>query len=230
MNRMTVALFTGALVAVLAGSAFAATFSITSARWDGEDRKLSVRGSGTNGATITVTNTQTGAVLGRPRVDSDGQWQPDVSEAGHGAVPVQAAQGSATLQTKRRGRAFFVRGVGRTLSSLAVTGPATVTEGATAATRRRRRSATGPTQNVTATAAWSENSDYATIAAGALTRRRRPFEPGDHRQRLLHRGHRHAQRIAGGDGAGCARAAARHRVARRALHDLRRDGDVPQVP
>ena len=99
MNRMTVALFTGVLVAVLAGSAFAATFSITSARWDGEDRKLSVRGSGTNGATITVTNTQTGAVLGRPRVDSDWWWHLTIEKPATVPCRVQAAQGSVTLQS-----------------------------------------------------------------------------------------------------------------------------------
>jgi hypothetical protein len=167
MRRMTFAL-AGAVLAMLAVSALAATFSITRARWDAEDRKLSVRGSGTKDATITVTNTQTGLVLGRPRVDSEGQWRLTVEKPATVPCRVQAAQGSATLQRDVEGAPSSCA-ASATLSSLAVTGPATVTEGTTASYAATATFSNGSKQNVTASAVWSENSGFASIAGGVLT-------------------------------------------------------------
>ena len=93
MKRKTVALFTGVLVAVVAASAFAATFSITRARWDGEDRNLSVRGSGTRGATITVRRRADGcgARAGRAWTPK-GQWRLSVERPATVPCRVQASQ------------------------------------------------------------------------------------------------------------------------------------------
>ena len=50
-----------------------------------------------------------------------------------------------------------------------MTGPATVTEGTTATYVATASFSDGTKRDVTASASWSENSGYATIAAGVLT-------------------------------------------------------------
>jgi len=64
-----------ALVVVLfSGSGYAASLSITEAKWDRGDRELKVRGRGADGRTVTVTDASTGVTMGSRRVD-DERWK-----------------------------------------------------------------------------------------------------------------------------------------------------------
>ena len=81
---------------------------------------------------------------------------------------VQATQGTATLQRNVDGAPSSCAS-SATLSSLAVTGPTAVTEGAKVVYVATATFSNGTPRNVTASAAWSENSAYASIAGGVLT-------------------------------------------------------------
>ena len=60
-------------------------------------------------------------------------------------------------------------GTTKSLTSLAITGPATVAESGTATYIATARFSDGSSQVVTTTATWTENSTFATIAGGVLT-------------------------------------------------------------
>jgi hypothetical protein len=60
------------------------TFRIDEAKWTAEDARLEVRGKGSNGATVVLSNADTLIVLGQIDVDDD-EWT--FRESGFGAVP-----------------------------------------------------------------------------------------------------------------------------------------------
>ena len=99
---LPVKLFRTALVAVFAATtlavspifisgAHASHFDIDRARWDNEDNRLVVRGSGENNESVTVTNADTGALIGTDRVDS-GDWRVRVSNLSSVPCRVRAVQ------------------------------------------------------------------------------------------------------------------------------------------
>jgi hypothetical protein len=59
-------------------------FRIDEAKWTAEDARLEVRGKGSNGATVVLSNADTLIVLGQIDVDDD-EWT--FRESGFGAVP-----------------------------------------------------------------------------------------------------------------------------------------------
>ena len=74
------------------------------------------------------------------------------------------------MSARSRGRPSSCDGgTTKSLTSLSITGPATVLESSTATYAATASFSDGTTQNVTATATWSESSSYASIAAGVLT-------------------------------------------------------------
>jgi len=64
---------------------------ITQAEWEAEKSKLKVRGEGTIGEEVIITNADTGEHLGEAEVDERGKWKLDVFNLSSGPCSVRAA-------------------------------------------------------------------------------------------------------------------------------------------
>ena len=170
MRRMRVGLVVAGLAMAIAATAVAASLAITSAQWVAGDRKLVVAGTAAGKANVTLTNAGTGAALGTARAEDDGKWKLTLERVSAVPCRVRATQGSASVERAVAGApANCFGGAAKSLTSLAITGPATVAENATAAYVATATFSDGSTQAVTTTATWTENSTFASIAGGVLT-------------------------------------------------------------
>ena len=159
-----------ALLCAVATTTSAASLAITRASWNSE--KLYVSGSAPGGASVTIANAATGVAIGTAKVEDNGRWKA-VFENLAGAVRVRASRrGRPRVERAVSGGALELRRRDTTKSLASLPSPG----------RRRwpreqhgdvyaatASFSDGTTQNVTAAATWSENSSYATIAAGVLT-------------------------------------------------------------
>ena len=83
---------------------------------------------------------------------------------------VRATQGATGVERAVSGAPSSCDGgTTKSLTGLSITGPATVLESSSATYAAIASFSDGTTQNVTATATWSDSSSYASIAAGVLT-------------------------------------------------------------
>ena len=156
------------LLCMAAVTAAAASLAVTRASWS--DGKLYVAGTAPRGASVTIANAATGAVLGTAKVEDNGRWKASFESVARVPCRVRATQATASVERAVSGAPSTCdNGTTKSLTSLAITGPATVPERSTAAYAATATFSDGTTQIVTAAATWSENSVYASIAGGVLT-------------------------------------------------------------
>ena len=157
-----------ALMCMVAAATSAASLAITRASWSGE--KLYLSGTAPGGASVSISNAATGAVLGTAKVEDNGRWKAAIEKPANVPCRVRATQGTASVERAVSGAPSNCDGgTTKSLASLSIAGPATVPESSTAAYAATATFSDGTTQNVTAAATWSENSASASIAGGALT-------------------------------------------------------------
>jgi hypothetical protein len=156
-----------ALLCVVAVSASAASLAITRASWIGE--KLAVEGTAPGGSSVTIANAATGVALGTAKVENDSRWKATFEKPARVPCRVRVTQGTASVERAVSGAPSNCDGgTTNSLTSLAITGPATVPESSTAAYAATATFSDGTTQNVTTAATWSENSAFASIVGGVL--------------------------------------------------------------
>lgn len=156
------------LTLIIAATVVAASLSITRASFG--DGKLYVAGTGSGGATVTIANAATGAVIGTARPERNGRWKASFESLTRVPCRIRATQGTSSVERAVSGAPSDCdNGSTTSLSSLAITGPATVPESSSATYAATARFSDGTTQNVTAAATWSESSTDATITGGVLT-------------------------------------------------------------
>ena len=158
------------LVASLCAAAVAAAagLAITRASWNGE--KLYVSGTAPGGPSVTIANVATGTVIGTAKVEDSGRWKAVFENLARVPCRVRATQGAAGIERAVSGAPSSCDGgTEKSLTSLSITGPATVLESSSATYAAIALFSDSTTQNVTAAAAWTDNSTYASIAGGVLT-------------------------------------------------------------
>jgi hypothetical protein len=156
------------LTLITAATVVAASLSITRASFG--DARLYVAGTGSGGATVTIANAATGAVIGTSRSERNGRWKASFETLTRVPCRVRATQGTSSVERAVSGAPSDCdNGTARTLATLAITGPSAVAESSTAIYAATAGFSDGTTQNVTAAASWSESSTDATIAGGVLT-------------------------------------------------------------
>ena len=157
-----------ALAVIIAAVAVtAASLAVTRASWDGS--RLSVAGTAPSDASVTLSNAASGSVLGSvtPR---RGRWRTTLSNVAAVPCAVRASQGSASAVLAVNGAPSTCdNGATKTLDSLAIAGPASGAESSTATYTATAAFSDGSVQVVSQSAAWTEDSAAATIAAGVLT-------------------------------------------------------------
>jgi len=157
-----------ALVCAVVAAASAANLAITRASWHGE--KLSVTGTAPSGSSVTIANAATGAVLRTAKAEESGSWKAVIEKPARVPCRVRATQGQTSVERAVSGAPSNCEGgTTKSLTSLAITGPATVPESSTATYAASAAFSDGTTQNVTTGTTWSENSPSASIAGGVLT-------------------------------------------------------------
>ncbi|MBP1603024.1 MAG: cytochrome family protein, partial [Acidobacteria bacterium] len=120
-----------ALLCLAAAAASAASLAITRASWGGE--KLTVSGTAPGGSSVTIANAATGAVLGIARTEDSGSWNAVIEKPARVPCRVRATQGQASVERAVTGAPSNCDGgTTKSLTSLAITGPATVPESSTA--------------------------------------------------------------------------------------------------
>jgi hypothetical protein len=150
----------------------ATDYTITKAEWRSGDSKLKVEGKGPRRSVVLVKDAQSGAPLGTATVDREERWRVILVNPPYVPCRVRAEfQGSGRTAERAVKNAPADCGPGTTvtLTSLAVTGPPEVPENSTAAFAATAVFSDGSTQDVTASASWTENSPYATVSAGLLS-------------------------------------------------------------
>lgn len=157
-----VMVFTGLLAAVVG----AASLAITRAQWDGS--RLTARGTAPAGTTVTVT-TLRDAALAQVKASSRGTWSVSISGLARVPCGIRAVQQPTAVERAVDGAPSSCEAAAPTLTSVTVSGPASLTEGGQASYSATAAFSDGTSQVVTASASWSENSSFATIAAGVLT-------------------------------------------------------------
>lgn len=144
-------------------------FAITRAEWDSGRRALRVDGTGPSGVTVTIRDAGGGALLGETRISGDAKWS--LRKSGLAAAPcrVSAEAAGSTLTRNVANAPASCGGTTRTLTSVTLSGPATVPEGSGASYTATALFSDGTSAAVTSTATWAEDSAFATVAAGVLT-------------------------------------------------------------
>ena len=164
------------LVAVFAGAAGIAAadtaLSIDTAEWKARDAKLSVKGEAPARARVTLRNAATNLTIATTSADREGEWEIEVRRPVSVPCSVRAEAGGKARTAAVKYAPASCGGTtppAATLMSLAVTGPDTVEEGASADFSAVASYADGSQKAVTTAAQWSEDSSFAAIAAGKLT-------------------------------------------------------------
>jgi hypothetical protein len=156
------------LLVFVSAAVTAASLAFTRASWS--DGKLDVAGTAARGAAVTLTDAATGAILGTVKVEDSGRWRAAYEHLARVPCRVRATQGGTSVERAVWGAPSTCdNGSTKSLTSLAITGPAAVAESSSATYAATAGFSDGTTQNVTAAATWSENSGSASIAGGVLT-------------------------------------------------------------
>jgi hypothetical protein len=158
------------IVALLCGAAAAsaASLAITRASWSTD--RLYLSGTAPGGPSVTIANAASGLVIGTAKVENNGRWKAVFEKLAPVPCRVRVIQGTAGVERAVSGAPSSCdSGTTKSLTSLAITGPATVPESSTASYSATASFSDGTTQNVTAAAAWSESSSFASISGGVLT-------------------------------------------------------------
>ena len=109
-------------------------------------------------------------MIGTAKVEDNGRWKAVFEKLAPVPCRVRVSQGTAAVERAVSGAPSSCEGgTTKSLTSLAITGPATVPESSTAAYAATASFSDGTTQNVTAAATWSESSSFASISGGVLT-------------------------------------------------------------
>ena len=158
------------IVALLCGAAAASAASLAITQGIMEQRMLYLSGTASRGAAVTIANAANGLVIGTAKVEDSGRWKAVFERLAPVPCRVRVIQGTASVERAVSGAPSSCEGgTTKSLTSLAITGPATVPESSTAAYAATASFSDGTTQNVSATATWSENSSFASISGGVLT-------------------------------------------------------------
>jgi hypothetical protein len=167
-SRFRAILVVLALLGIITASA-AASLSIGRASWSGG--RLYVSGTAPSGPFVTIENATTGAALGTLRVENNGRGRAVFENLARVPCRVRLTHPTGSVERAVSGAPSNCDGgtSARTLTNLAVTGPAAVRESSTATYAATASFSDGTTQNVTAAASWSDDSPYASIAGGVLT-------------------------------------------------------------
>ncbi len=86
------------MAGVFADASVAAPLSITEASWDSGERRLRVRGAGTNGAQVAVKNAASGVQLSSPRSVSEERWRLEVSNPSPVPCRVRAESNGSAVE------------------------------------------------------------------------------------------------------------------------------------
>jgi hypothetical protein len=145
------------------------SLTISAARWS--NGSLSARGTAPAQTTVTIESTASGQVLGTTRSSNGGNWKFDQElSTAPCSITAKANQTSVTSDVNNApSDCDGGQSSDPTLSGLTISGPASVDEGASAQYTCTADYSDGTTQDVTAGAAWSDNSDAASISNGLLT-------------------------------------------------------------
>ncbi|MFO7691797.1 MAG: cytochrome c3 family protein [Vicinamibacterales bacterium] len=166
-SRSRTALIIVALLCA-ATAAEAASLAISRASWSKE--KLYLSGTAPGGPSVTIANAASGLVIGTAKVENNGRWRAVFEKLAPVPCRVRVTQGTAFIERAVSGAPSSCdSGTTKSLTGLAIDGPATVPESSTAAYAATASFSDGTTQNVTAAAAWSESSSFASISGGVLT-------------------------------------------------------------
>ena len=107
---------------------------------------------------MSIASAATGAVLGTAKVEDNGRWKAAIEKPARVPCRVRVLQGTASVERAVSGAPSNCDGgTTKSLTSLSITGPATVPENSTGAYAAAATFSDGTTQNVTAAATWSEN-------------------------------------------------------------------------
>jgi len=167
LSRSRTALIIVALLCVSAAAA-AASLAVTRASWSKE--KLYLSGTAPGGSAVTIANAASGLVIGTAKVEDNGRWKAVFEKLAPVPCRVRVIQGTAAVERAVSGAPSSCdSGTTKSLTSLAISGPTMVPESSTAAYAATASFSDGSTQNVTAAAAWSESSSFASISGGVLT-------------------------------------------------------------
>ena len=144
-------------------------FAVTRASWDSAKRELRVEGTGPGGVAVTIRDAASRSALGTVTIRSEGRWT--FRKASPPSVPCRvAAEVQETVLERSVDKAPADCGpTAPALTSVAVSGPATVAESSTAAYAATASFSDGTTTVVTSTASWAENSGFASVAGGVVT-------------------------------------------------------------
>ena len=96
-----------ALLCIVAAATSAASLAITRASWSGE--KLYLSGTAPGGASVSIANAATGAVLGTAKVEDNGRWKATIEKPARVPCRVRATQGTASVERAVSGRPFELR-------------------------------------------------------------------------------------------------------------------------
>ena len=173
MRRKALLLAFLTLVGSGAGIAIADTrLTIEKAEWRSRDAKLSVKGDAPARARVILKDATTNLTLGTAGADREGEWEVEIRRPATVPCSVKAEAGGTVRIAAVRNAPSSCGGStppGAALTSLAVLGPDTVEEGASADFSAVASYGDGSQRTVTPAATWSEDSAYAAIAAGKLT-------------------------------------------------------------
>ena len=142
--------------------------TISKAKWESGDRILLVEGTAPRVRSLTVKDAVTGAVIGQPAGSRVGHWALRVADPPIVPCRVRAEANGATVE-RAVDNAPSNCSTSAGLTGLAIAGPDAVNESSSAAYTATASFSNGSTQNVTATAVWSEDSAFASVAGGVLS-------------------------------------------------------------
>ena len=167
--RSRTVLFVLALLCLAIAATGAASLAISRASLSGG--KLYVAGTAPGGPSVTIENAATGTSIGTAEVENNGRWRAVFEHLARVPCRVRVTQGTARVERAVSGAPSSCDGgtATKSLTNLAITGPASVMESSTATYAATASFSDGTTQHVTAAATWSENSSFASIAGGVLT-------------------------------------------------------------
>jgi len=163
---LTLAAFAGAVSEAAADS----RLSLAKAEWKAREATLVAEGRAPARARVALRDATSGAPLAVTTADREGEWEIELRPVGAVPCRVRADAGGRTASVAVR-HAPATCGAPPTAppSGLAITAPESVEGGAAAQLEATATFADGTRRAVTATAAWSDDSPHATIAAGRLS-------------------------------------------------------------
>ncbi len=142
---------------------------IWTAQW--EDASLYARGTAPASTTVTIENTVSGEVLGSIRSSSRGYWRfSGALSMVPCSITAKAGDSSATRDVANApSNCDEGQPPAPMLTSLTITGPTSVIENSSAQYTGTASYSDGTTQDVTAGAAWSDNSGAVSVSGGQLS-------------------------------------------------------------